>query len=506
MNTMINRKKTKQIIANEILAVVDIVSKEKGISSDDILCAMEDAILVAAENKYGKGRNLSVKINRSTGEIDVICAFLVVENVTDPLREIDQKNINRLGLSSGSIGEVVYEKLPPINFNRVTAKNVRLVMMNRIKTIERTKQEDDFKNLIGTIVSGIVKRQDTSEVIVDINGVEGVLRRSDMIPHESFRNGDHVKTLLHSINRNVELPLLRLSRTHPDFLSRLFEQEVPEIYDGIVQIHSVARDPGSKSKISVYASDPTIDPIGACVGIRGLRVQAVVNELNGEKVDIILWSKDLANFVVNSLPNINVVRVVLDEEANAVDVIVPDEQFSNAIGRSGQNVKLSSRLTGCSINIITESDDKRNRAREQEILMELFMNALDVDEMVARLLISEGYTYAEEIANEDIAYLADLPGFNEDIAVEIKNRANDYIKSTKNGLKDYCVKNGIDTSILEYNIKINLLDKLLKSGNIKCLNDIGNLEVDELLEMSDGIVNRREAESIIMDIRRQWFD
>lgn len=502
---MDNTRESAPLVSNEILAVIDIVAKEKGIDKSAIINAIEESMLSVAQNKYGRDRRLSVKINRDTGEIEVMCEMVVVDKVTNHAVEIDQDGLRRAGLS-GQVGDLVYEKLPSVNFSRISARNVRSAMINKITAIEREKQKNDFIGLVGHIVSGIVKRQNSSEVLIEINGVEGVLYRTSMMPHENFKNGDYARVLLQAINTKPDLPLLKLSRTHPDFLRRLFEQEVPEIYDGIVRIHSVARDPGSKSKIAVYASDPAIDPIGACVGIRGSRVQSIVSELRGEKIDIILWNSDLAMFVVNSFPNINVVRVVFDEDANVVDVVVPDEQFSNAIGRGGQNVKLASKLTGCSINIISESDDIKNTSRERDILLNLFMTSLDVDEMVARLLIREGFGSLEEIVEEDLEYLSGIPGFNNEIACEIQNRAQDYIKKIMQDLSVYCSENGVDLDILNYKMKVHALDKILRSGSVKCLNDIGDLSADELTEISGGILNKRESEAIIMDIRSRWFD
>lgn len=502
---MDNTRESAPLVSNEILAVIDIVAKEKGIDKSAIINAIEESMLSVAQNKYGRDRRLSVKINRDTGEIEVMCEMVVVDKVTNHAVEIDQDGLRRAGLS-GRVGDLVYEKLPSVNFSRISARNVRSSMINKITAIEREKQKNDFIGLVGHIVSGIVKRQNSSEVLIEINGVEGVLYRTSMMPHENFKNGDYARVLLQAINTKPDLPLLKLSRTHPDFLRRLFEQEVPEIYDGIVRIHSVARDPGSKSKIAVYASDPAIDPIGACVGIRGSRVQSIVSELRGEKIDIILWNSDLAMFVVNSFPNINVVRVVFDEDANVVDVVVPDEQFSNAIGRGGQNVKLASKLTGCSINIISESDDIKNTSRERDILLNLFMTSLDVDEMVARLLIREGFGSLEDIVEEDLEYLSGIPGFNNEIACEIQNRAQDYIKKIMQDLSVYCSENGVDLDILNYKMKVHALDKVLRFGSVKCLNDIGDLSADELTEISGGILNKRESEAIIMDIRSRWFD
>ncbi len=502
---MDNTRESAPLVSNEILAVIDIVAKEKGIDKSAIIEAIEESMLSVAQNKYGRDRRLSVRINRDTGEIEVMCEMVVVDKVTNHAVEIDQDGLRRAGLS-GQVGDLVYEKLPSVNFSRISARNVRSAMINKITAIEREKQKNDFIGLVGHIVSGIVKRQNSSEVLIEINGVEGVLYRTSMMPHENFKNGDYARVLLQAINTKPDLPLLKLSRTHPDFLRRLFEQEVPEIYDGIVRIHSVARDPGSKSKIAVYASDPAIDPIGACVGIRGSRVQSIVSELRGEKIDIILWNSDLAMFVVNSFPNINVVRVVFDEDANVVDVVVPDEQFSNAIGRGGQNVKLASKLTGCSINIISESDDIKNTSRERDILLNLFMTSLDVDEMVARLLIREGFGSLEDIVEEDLEYLSGIPGFNNEIACEIQNRAQDYIKKIMQDLSVYCSENGVDLDILNYKMKVHALDKVLRFGSVKCLNDIGDLSADELTEISGGILNKRESEAIIMDIRSRWFD
>jgi N utilization substance protein A len=401
-------------------------------------------------------------------------------------------------------GSVFLEKLPSVDFGRVSAYAARQTIVQKIKEAERAKQYEEFKDRVGDVVTGTVKRVDLLDVVVEIGRSEGVLRKHDLLPNEIFRSGDRVKVLLVAVNRDLVGPLLTLSRTHNDFLKKLFEQEVPEVYDGAVKIVSVARDPGSKSKVAVSSSDPTLDPIGACVGVKGSRVQAVVDELKGEKVDIVLWSDNPGMFIANSLSSVDVLRVVLDEEKRAAEVVVPDSMLSLTIGRRGQNVRLSSRLTRWDISVVTSSDDSERRSKANERLLSLFMSRLDVDELISRLLISEQFLSLEDISAADVDRLSCIKGFNIDLASEIKRRAIAAIAQDEVRLRQLFQDGEISNELLEFvKLKASAL-LLLIEGGMKSLDDIGDLSTDEFLEITKNSVPEQEAEGLIMSIRRRW--
>ena len=505
-----NNKKTKSeegistVIKSEILMVADMVAKEKGVDREEILLAMEEAILKIAQLKYGTEKELVAIINRKTSEIEIYVSMLVVENVENSLKEISLNDASKKD-SDCQIGDTLKERLPAIEFCRVAAQSARQIITQKVKLVERKKQQEEFAGRVGEIITGVIKRLDFSDVILEVGRTEGLLKKTEIIPNETFRIGDRIKVFLAGVNKSPDAPLLHLSRTHPDFLKKLFEQEVPEIYDGIVKIVGVARDPGSKAKISVSTSDSNIDPIGACVGIRGSRVQSVVDELKGEKIDIILWHENPATFIVNSLSPASAVRVIMDETDGVVDVVVPNEQFSIAIGRRGQNVRLASKLSGWNISVVTEEEDTKNRAKESARLLKLFTEGLDVDDMIAHLLIGEGYSSIEDLNTSSLSDIAALQGFDEGIATEIKNRAESYVLKKKESVLELCNQKGVNKDLIEYNmIKLELLEVLVKS-DIKSLDDLGALATDELLEISEDLLTKREAETLIMVIREKWF-
>ncbi len=497
---------TRQVARNEILQVADMVAREKGIDREEILEAMESAILKTAQLKYGEEKNLEVVINRKSGEIELSRLLSVVDKVNNSNIEISLENA-LLAYPTIKTGDVIRDRLPALDFGRVAAQSARQVIIQKVRTAERQKQSEEFSGRIGEIITGVVKRVEYTDVIFDINGrTEGIIKKSEMIPNEIFRVGDRIKVLLVEINKEQTGPLLLLSRTHPDFLKKLFEQEVPEVYDGIIKIVSVSRDPGSKAKVAVTTTDPNLDPIGACVGLKGARVQAIVDELKGEKVDIILWSENPVIFIVNSLAPAEVLKIVMEEESgDRVTAVVPDDQLSSAIGRRGQNVRLASKLTGWTINVTTESEETKARAKETARILNTFMNDLDVDEMVAHLLMGEGFSSIEDIALAPVSEISSIEGFDDEIADEIQQRAKTYITKKREEVFKLCDEKGVSPELKNYKLlKPKLLEALVKAG-LKTLDDLGDLSKDELVEIAGDLLSESEAGTLIMKIRENWF-
>src|SRR3954465_950161 len=410
----------------ELLQIADAVARDKSIDKQVVLTAMEEAMQRAAKAHYGTENDIKVDIDPKTGETHVSRYLHVVEMVENDKTEISLTDARRRN-PDAQIGDIIAETLPPVDFNRINAQNAKQVIVQKVRDAERERQYDEYKDRIGEVVHGVVKRSEFGSVVVDLGKAEGVVRRDEMIPRESFRAGDRIRAYIYDVRREARGPQIFLSRSHPQFMVRLFAQEVPEIYDGVIEIRAVARDPGSRAKIAVISKDSSIDPVGACVGMRGVRVQAVGQELQGERIDIIPWSGEAATFIVNALAPAEVTKVVLDEDTHRVEVVVPDEQLSLGIGRRGQNVRLASQLTGWQIDILTEAEESERRQKEFLERTELFMNALDVDEVVGQLLASEGFRSVEEIAYVDAAEVASIEGFDEDTAAEIQNRARDYL-------------------------------------------------------------------------------
>ncbi|MDR1488592.1 MAG: transcription termination factor NusA [Holosporales bacterium] len=488
---------------NEIIQVADIVAKDKGVDREEILEAMELAILKTSQLKYGLEKDIIAGIDRKTGEISIKRRMTIVDSVTDPQREVsltEAKEKNK----DAEVGDFLCETLPIIEFGRIAAQSARQIITEKIRNIERERQFEAFSGRVGEIITGIVKRTEFQDIVLDVGKTEGILKRNDTIKNETFKVGDRIKVLLVSINKESSGPMLHLSRSHNDFLRKLFEQEVPEIYDGIVRIVHVARDPGSKAKIAVTTSDSKLDPIGACVGVKGSRVQAVTDELKGEKIDIIEWSENQAAFIVNALSPAEVIRIVMDEDRRTVDTVVPNDQLSLAIGRRGQNVRLASRLTGWTISVMTGEDDVKKRAFESARLLKHFMENLDIDDMVAHLLMAEGYLNIDEIAECDLSELAGIEGFDEDTAKEIQKRASLAIEKKKKSIESMCKEKGVESGLINYGVISAELLEVLVGANIKSLNDLGDLSTDELLDITGEMLNREEAEALIMDIRKNW--
>jgi N utilization substance protein A len=491
---------------HELLQGADILAREKGIELHEVLEATEQAIQKAAKVKYGLGYDIQVEIDSALGEISIYRVRTIVETVEDPLKQITLEEGKKLD-PQAELNDEIRELLPPVQFNRTDAQSALQFIAKKMRDAERARQYIEFKDRVGEITSGLVKRIEFGNVILDLGRAEGILRREDIIPRETFRTSDRIRVFISEINPEARGHFISVSRTHPQFMAKLFEQEVPEIYDGVIEIRGVARDPGSRAKIAVYTPDTSIDPVGACVGMRGSRVQAVVNELQGEKVDIIPWSSNPATFVVNALAPAEVMKVVIDEEAKRVEVVMAEDQLSLAIGRRGQNVKLASQLTGWNIDMITEEEDINRRAEDSANRSQLFIEALDVDEMIAQLLVAEGFASIEEIDQVDITEFSTIEGFDEEIAAELKNRAQLYLSKRDTELKEQCKELGMENSLLSLEgLKaISLLS--LAEAKIKTLDDLAELSGDELIDLiGKDNLTIEQANQIIMSARAHWFE
>ena len=406
----------------ELLQIADAVAREKSIDRGIVIAAMEDAIAKAARARYGSETDVHAEIDPKKGELRLSRHMLVVDQVENSANQISLADAQRAN-PGAQVGDTIADTLPPLEYGRIAAQSAKQVIVQKVREAERDRQYQEFKDRIGDIVNGVVKRVEYGSVIVDLGRGEAIIRRDEMLPREVFRNGDRVRAYIFDVRRETRGPQIFLSRTHPQFMAKLFAQEVPEIYDGIVEIKAVARDPGSRAKIGVISRNSSVDPVGACVGMRGSRVQAVVNELQGEKIDIIPWSPDIATFVVNALAPAEVAKVVIDEDRERIEVVVPDtnNQLSLAIGRRGQNVRLASQLTGWDIDILTEQEESERRQADFENSTRVFMEALNVDEVVGQLLASEGFTSVEELALVNSKELAGIEGFDEETANELQN-------------------------------------------------------------------------------------
>ncbi|VAW17296.1 Transcription termination protein NusA [hydrothermal vent metagenome] len=499
----------------ELLQIADAVAREKSIDKAVVIEAMEDAIQKAAKTRYGSENEIRAQIDTDTGEINLARLLEVVNEVTNEATEIALTEARKRN-PAAQAGDFMSEPLPPIEFGRIAAQNAKQVIVQKVRDAERERQYEEFKDRIGDIVSGIVKRVEYGNVVVDLGRGEAVVRRDEMLPRENFRNGDRIRAYVYDVRREQRGPQIFLSRTHPQFMNKLFSQEVPEIYDGIITIMSVARDPGSRAKIGVVSKDSSIDPIGACVGMRGSRVQAVVNELQGEKIDIIQWSPDAATFIVNALAPAEVVKVVLDEDAQRIEVVVPDDQLSLAIGRRGQNVRLASQLTGWDIDILTEAEESERRQAEFVERSKTFVAALDVDEMIGQLLASEGFTSVEEVAFVPLEEVAEIEGFDEETAAEIQARAKEYLEKLDTELDAKRKELGVEDELAEFEGMTKAMLVALGEDGIKTVEDFAGCVPDDLVgwsERADGEIKRYdglfkafgmaapEAEALIMAAR-----
>src|SRR6058998_601106 len=419
----------------ELLQIADAVAREKAIDRSIVIAAMEDAIQKAARSRYGSETEVRAEINAKTGEMRLSRLLLVVDQVENDATQIALEDAKKRN-PAAQVGDYIAEALPPLEYGRIAAQSAKQVIVQKVREAERDRQYQEYKDRIFDIVNGIVKRVEYGNVVVDLGRGEAIVRRDELLPREVFRNGDRIRAFIYDARREPRGPQIFLSRTHPQFMAKLFAQEVPEIYDGIVEVKAVARDPGSRAKIAVISRDSSVDPVGACVGMRGSRVQAVVNELQGEKIDIIPWSPDAATFIVNALQPAEVAKVVLDEDAERIEVVVPDDQLSLAIGRRGQNVRLASQLTGWDIDILTEAEESERRQKEFQSRTSIFMDALDVDEVVGQLLASEGFRSVDEIAYVPLNELSAVEGFDEETAQELQTRAQEHIDGQNREMDD----------------------------------------------------------------------
>ena len=475
----------------ELLQIADAVAREKAIDRQVVITAMEDAIQKAAKSRYGSENEIKAEVDPKTGEIRLARLLEVVEDVTLEATQVSLEEARRRN-PAAQVGDFIAEPLPPLDFGRVAAQNAKQVIVQKVREAERERQFDEYKDRVGEIVNGIVKRVEYGNVIVDLGRAEAIVRRDETLPRENFRYGDRIRAYVYDVRREQRGPQIFLSRTHPEFMAKLFAQEVPEVYEGIVTIKSVARDPGSRAKIAVVSRDASIDPVGACVGMRGSRVQAVVNELQGEKIDIIQWSPDAATFIVNALAPAEVVKVVLDEDAERIEVVVPDQQLSLAIGRKGQNVRLASQLTGWDIDIMTEASESERRQAEFAERSSTFMEALDVDEVIAQLLASEGFSSVEEVAFVEPSEIASIEGFDENTAAEIQARAREYLEKIEAELEAKRKALGVADELSEVPGVNTAMLVTLGENNIKTVEDLADCATDDLAGWSE----RKDKESI----------
>jgi N utilization substance protein A len=499
----------------ELLQIADAVAREKAIDRGIVIAAMEDAIQKAARSRYGSETEVRAEINSKTGEMRLSRLLLVVDQIDNDSTQILLEDAKRRN-PAAQVGDYIAEALPPLEYGRIAAQSAKQVIVQKVREAERDRQYQEYKDRIGDIVNGIVKRVEYGNVVVDLGRGEAIVRRDELLPREVFRNGDRIRAYIYDVRREPRGPQIFLSRTHPQFMAKLFAQEVPEIYDNIVEVKAVARDPGSRAKIAVISRDSSVDPVGACVGMRGSRVQAVVNELQGEKIDIIPWTSDPANFVVNALAPAEVAKVVLDEERQRMEVVVPDQQLSLAIGRRGQNVRLASQLTGWDIDIVTEQEESEHRQAEFEKRTRLFIDALNVDEVVGQLLASEGFNSVEELALVEEKEIAGIEGFDQDTARELQTRARDYLAKLDAELDARRKELGVEDALKDVpDITTGMLVALGENG-VKTVEDLAGCATDDLAgwsERKDGEVvkhegfldgvSREEAEALIMQARIQ---
>lgn len=499
----------------ELLQIADAVAREKSIDRRIVIAAMEEAMAKAARSRYGAASEIQAEIDPKTGETRLNRVLSVVDVVEDEAKQISVDEAKRRN-PAAQAGDQILDQLPPIDYGRIAAQTAKQVITQKVRDAERDRQYDEYKDRIGEIVHGTVKRAEYGNVVVDLGRAEGIVRRDEVLPRESFRTGDRIRAYVYDVRREARGPQIFLSRTHPQFMARLFAQEVPEIYDGIIEVKSVARDPGSRAKIAVVSNDSSIDPVGACVGMRGARVQAVVAELQGEKIDIIQWSADAATFIVNALAPAEVAKVVLDEEAGRIDVVVPDDQLSLAIGRRGQNVRLASQLTGWNIDILTEAEESEQRQKEFRSRTAMFVEALDVDEVLAQLLASEGFASVEEVAFIAIDEIKNISGLDEETAEELQRRAQEHIERINKEFDEKRRALGVLDEVAEVEGVTPAMLAALGANGVKTLEDIAGCAVDDLIgydESKDGqrtrvpgyfdglSVAKGDAEAIVMAAR-----
>ena len=501
----------------ELLQTAEAVAREKMIDPSLVIEAMEESLARAAKSRYGADLDIRVSIDRKTGRATFTRVRTVVgdDEVENDKAELTVAQAKQY-LEDPKVGDTIVDEVPPVDMGRIAAQSAKQVILQKVREAERERQYEEFKDRVGTIINGVVKREEYGNVIVDIGRGEGVLRRNDKIGRESYRNGDRIRCYIKDVRHEARGPQVFLSRTAPEFMAELFKMEVPEIYDGIIEIKAVARDPGSRAKIAVISYDSSIDPVGACVGMRGSRVQAVVNELQGEKIDIIPWNEDAPTFLVNALQPAEVTKVVLDDDAGKIEVVVPDEQLSLAIGRRGQNVRLASQLTNLDIDILTEEEESKRRQAEFEERTKLFMDTLDLDEFFAQLLVSEGFSSLEEVAFVEMDELLVIDGVDEGTAEELQARARDYLEEQNKLALEKAREMGVEDSLIDFEGLTPQMLVALGQDDVKTLEDFATcadwelaggwtteggerIKDDGLLEPFD--VSLEEAQNMVMTAR-----
>ena len=509
----------------ELIAIANSVASEKMIDKAIVIEAMEDAIQRAARARYGAENDIRAKLDPDSGDLRLWRVVEVVDVVEDYFKQVDIKAAQKLQ-KGAVVGDFIVDPLPPIDLGRIDAQSAKQVIFQKVRDAERERQYEEFKDRVGEIITGVVKSVEFGHVVVNLGRAEGVIRRDQQIPREVVRVGDRIRSVVLNVRRENRGPQIFLSRAHPEFMKKLFAQEVPEIYDGVITIMAAARDPGSRAKIGVISRDSSIDPVGACVGMKGSRVQAVVQEMQGEKIDIIPWSEDTATFVVNALQPAQVARVVIDEEEERIEVVVPDDQLSLAIGRRGQNVRLASQLTGKAIDIMTEADASEKRQKEFVARSEMFQNELDVDETLSQLLVAEGFGELEEVAYVTVEELAGIEGFDEDLAAELQSRAQEALDRREAAAREERQALGVDDALADMPHLTEAMLVTLGKAGIKTLDDLADLATDELIakkrvdqrrrksettEDKGGILsayglNEEQGNEIIMAARAHWFE
>ena len=508
----------------ELLQTAEAVAREKMIDPGLVIEAMEESLARAAKSRYGAEMDIRVSIDRKTGRATFTRVRTVVEDeeLENYQAELTVAQAKQY-LDDPKVGDTIVDEVPPVEMGRIAAQSAKQVILQKVREAERDRQYEEFKDRAGTIINGVVKREEYGNVIVDVGAGEAILRRNEKIGRESYRPNDRIRCYVKDVRRETRGPQIFLSRTDPQFMAELFKMEVPEIYDGIIEIKAVARDPGSRAKIAVVSYDGSIDPVGACVGMRGSRVQAVVNELQGEKIDIIPWNEDTPTFLVNALQPAEVSKVVLDEDAGKIEVVVPDEQLSLAIGRRGQNVRLASQLTGLDIDILTEEEESQRRQAEFAERTKLFMETLDLDEFFAQLLVSEGFTSLEEVAYVELDELLVIDGVDEDTANELQARARDFLEEQAKKAMDHARELGVQDSLVNFEGLTPQMIEALAEDGVLSLEDFatcadwelagGWTTVDGERQKDDGLLEKfdvslEEAQNMVMTARIQlgWVD
>lgn len=487
----------------EILQIVEAVSREKGIARASLIEAMEHAVQVAGRKKYGHEHNIKAEINPNTGEIVLYRVLKIVDKVQNTFTEIGLDDAMTIR-SDAKIDEEILEKLPPIDLGRVAAQTAKQVIIQKVGEAERFRQYEDYKDRKGEILNGVVKRIEFGNIIVEIGRAEAMLRKDQQIRGENFKINDRIKAYVVDVRPEPKGPQIFLSRTNDKFLEKLFEMEVPEIYDHVIEIKAIAREPGSKAKVAVHAADTSIDAVGSCVGVRGGRVRAITNELCGEKIDVLLWDKNIAQFVINAMTPAQISKIVFDEEKKRVETVVAEDQLSIAIGRRGQNVRLASKITGWTIDVMTEDQESKRRTEEFTTNTELFMNALDVEEVIAQLLSAEGFASLEQIANTENSALESIEGFDKELVQELKNRAIAYIESQNEKIIDDLEKLGVEQELLDVlDLSPEYILKLAEYG-VKTLEDLGEMTVVEFRSIvPDNIISKENIEALIAYAKEQ---